>query len=440
MLYLLSQFSPVQQIMLVLTTLLNVMVGIYAANWCVLAMISLLWREKSVQPAKIAEWPNVSIHLPVFNEGAVVSRLIESCVRLDYPRNKLEILVLDDSTDETTNIVASYAAKFPGLVKLIHRNNRNGFKAGALRDALAITKGEVIAMFDADFVAPPYFLTRLIPYLYTDDKIAFVQARLGHLNSHSTWVTKAVSLAIDGYFLVEQRARYAANLLPHFLGTSGIFRKEAITSVGGWSGDTLAEDLDLSIRLQLGGWKHVYVPDVVCSGEVPPTLSVFVRQQFRWAKGFSECFRKYWRAIVHYPGMSLFQKVEALFQLACYFVLVLGVVGFILAIPYYMVFPLSFLLYDYWRFSLAPISLMASVATYIAPILVYGLAIAELRKMGKGTLRRFSDLVYLMIVGYFVTWAGALAVLEGLVGKKSVFNRTPKFGLVDLLPGTAKRT
>jgi cellulose synthase/poly-beta-1,6-N-acetylglucosamine synthase-like glycosyltransferase len=361
--------------------------------------------------------------------------LIESCTQLDYPRERLKILVLDDSTDQTTAIAESYANRYPSLVSVIHRDNRNGFKAGALQEALDITPSDVIAVFDADFVPPPHFLKSLIPYLYADDRIAFVQARVGHLNSHSTWVTKAVSLAIDGYFLVEQRARYAANLLPHFLGTSGIFRREAITSVGGWSGDTLAEDLDLSIRLQLKGWSHVYVPEVVCSGEVPPTLSVFVRQQFRWAKGFSECFRKYWKAIIHYSGMSSFQKIEALFQLACYFVLVLGAIGFILAIPYYLVFPWSFLLYDYWRCTMAPISLLASVAIYTAPVLIYGLAIAELRKMGKSSLGRFLHLVYLMILGYFVTWVGAIAVLEGLFGKKTPFHRTPKFGLVDLIPG-----
>ncbi len=432
MIYLLSQFSLIQQIMLILTTLITVMLGIYAANWCILAIISLTWPGKPPRAAKMVEWPTVSVHLPVFNEGAVVSRLIESCLRLDYPRDKLEILVLDDSTDKTTEIAASYAEKFPHLVKLIHRDNRKGFKAGALQGAISRTRGEVIAIFDADFVAPPHFLRQLVPYLYAEEKIAFVQARVGHLNSHSTWVTKAVSLAIDGYFLVEQRARYAANLLPHFLGTSGLFRKEAIIAAGGWSGDTLAEDLDLSIRLQLGGWKHVYVPDVVCSGEVPPTLSVFVRQQFRWAKGFSECLRKHWRALLRCPDMSLFQKVEAMFQLACYFVLVLGAAGFVLAIPYYMVFPWSFLLYDYWKLGFAPIYVLASVPTYVAPFLVYGLAIAELHKMGKSSPRRIVHLAYLGVLGYFVAWASVLAVLEGLAGKRSSFQRTPKFGLVDL--------
>jgi cellulose synthase/poly-beta-1,6-N-acetylglucosamine synthase-like glycosyltransferase len=407
------------------------MVGIYAVNWCVLAVISIRKKVKSPCPPRIDEWPTVSIHLPVYNESAVVSRLLDSCIRLDYPREKLEILVIDDSTDKTTDIVNDYCSRFPSIIKVIRRHSRQGFKAGALQEALRRSQGEFIAIFDADYVPPPDFLRRIIPYLYISEDIAFVQARVGHLNSHSTWVTKAVSLAIDGYFLVEQRARFAANLLPHFLGTSGVFRRKAIESAGGWSSDTLVEDLDLSIRLQLAGWKHIYVPEVVCSGEVPPTLSVFVRQQMRWAKGFSECLRKYWRTILYHKSLTLFQKIESLFQLACYFIFVLGVVGFFLAIPYYLIFPWSFLLYDYWKCSVATVAIIASVPIYAAPVLIYGLAIAELRKMEKISIRRAFHLGYLAIVGYVVSWAGALAVIDGLTGRRSVFRRTPKFGLVD---------
>ena len=151
----------------------------------------------------------------------------------------------------------------------------------------------------------------------------------------------------------------------------------------------------------------------------------------RWAKGFSECFRKYWRTIVYHRGLTLFQKVECLFQLACYFIFVLGVVGFFLAIPYYLIFPWSFLLYDYWKCSVAPVAIIASVPIYAAPILVYGLAIAELRKMEKISIRRAFHLIYLGIVGYIVSWAGALAVIDGLMGRRSAFRRTPKYGLID---------
>lgn len=431
MLTFLAQFSLIQQVLLILTTAVTVMVGIYSVNWCILAIISIRRRVKLPSPPIVTEWPTVSVHLPVYNERSVVSRLLESCLRLDYPRDKLEIMVIDDSTDDTTEIVKAYASRFPNLIKVIRRLCRRGFKAGALQEALSRSRGEVIAIFDADYVPPSNFLRRMVPYLYVNDKVAFVQARAGHLNSHSTWVTKAVSLAIDGYFLVEQRARFAANLLPHFLGTSGVFRRKAIEAVGGWSADTLVEDLDLSIRLQLAGWDHVYVPQVVCSGEVPPTLSVFVTQQMRWARGFSECLRKYWRSILHHKGLTLFQKVESLSQLACYFIFILGVVGFFLTIPYYLVFPLSFLLYDYWKCSVAPVAIIASVPIYAAPVMVYGLAIAELRKMEKINLRRVCHLGYLGIIGYIVSWAGAIAVIEGLIGKRSSFMRTPKFGLID---------
>ena len=426
-----TQFSLIQQIMLILTTALTVAVGIYAINWCILAIMSIRHSVKLPPPPMLTQWPTVSIHLPVYNERCVVSRLLKSCLQLDYPRDKLEIVVIDDSTDDTTEIVTRYAKDFPNLIKVIRRESRKGFKAGALQEALSRSKGEFITIFDADYVPPVDFLKRMIPYLYINDNIAFAQARSGHLNTNSTWVTKAVSLAIDGFFLVEQRARYASNLLPHFLGTSGIFRKKAIEEVGGWSSDTLVEDMDLSIRLQLAGWDHIYVPQVVCSGEVPPTLSVFVRQQMRWAKGFSECLRKYWRGILHHKGLTLFQKIESLLQLACYFVFVLGVVGFFLSIPYYLVFPWSFLLYDYWKCSVAPIAIIASVPIYAAPVLFYGLAIAELRRMEKISLRRICHLGYLGIIGYIVSWAGAVAVIEGLVGKRTPFSRTPKFVLVD---------
>ncbi len=430
-----TQFSLIQQVMLILTTALTVLVGIYAVNWCIISIMSIRHKMKLPSPPNLTNWPKVSIHLPVYNERCVVSRLLESCLKLDYPRDQLEIIVVDDSTDDTTNIINNYTGRFPDLIKVIRRESRIGFKAGALQEALSRSQGEFIAIFDADYVPPNDFLKRMIPYLYVSDKIAFAQARSGNLNSHSTWVTKAVSLAIDSFFLVEQRARFAGNLLPHFLGTSGIFRRSAIEAVGGWSSDTLVEDLDLSIRLQLAGWNHIYVPNVVCSGEVPPTLSVFVRQQMRWSKGFSECLRKYWKTILHHKGLTLFQKVESLFQLACYFVFVLGVVGFFLTIPYYLVFPWSFLLYDYWKCSVAPIAIIASVPIYAAPVLFYGLAIAELRKMEKISFRRICHLGYLGIIGYIVSWAGALAVIEGLIGKRSAFRRTPKFGLVDRYSG-----
>jgi len=427
----LGGISILQQLVLFLGTLFTVLVGIYASNWCLLTYYSIKGRKKTPHPPKINDWPKISIHIPLYNERNVASRLLEACVNLDYPREKLEIIVIDDSNDGTTEIARSYEVRHKDLMRVLHREKRDGFKAGALQQALKASTGEFIAIFDADYVPKPNLLKEMIPYLYVDERVAFVQARCGYLNRESSWITKAYSLAIDGYFLIDQRARFAENLLAHFSGTNGIFRRSAIEQVGGWHSDTLVEDLDLSVRLQLADWKYLYAPNVYCSGEIPPVLNALRKQQFRWAKGFTECLKKYWKAIILQKHWSGFQKVEALLQLSTYFMFVISAAGLVLMLPYYLLLPITFLMGDYWKTVFAPLTSIFSVAIYSAPLLVYGTAVSELRRESNDRFTRLFYLFYLMIVGFGILFSTAAAVIGALLGRKSPFDRTPKFGLVD---------
>ncbi|MEM3755200.1 MAG: glycosyltransferase, partial [Candidatus Bathyarchaeia archaeon] len=372
------------------------------------------------------------INLPIYNEEKVIARLLNAVLNLDYPKNKLEIIVIDDSNDSTTQIIKSYEEKYKGLIKFIHRNNRNGFKAGALQLALENSTGEFIAIFDADYVPKPNFLKALLPYLYIEENVAFVQARIGYLNKNQSWVTKAVALGLDGYCFIDQRARYASNLLAHFSGTNGIFRRKAIESVGGWSCDTLAEDLDLSVRLQLKGWKYVYLPQVVCDGEIPPKLSILKKQQFRWAKGFTECFKKHWKSILKSKSLSLFQKFEAILQLTIFFVYPISIVAIALALINYFIFPQTFL-NELWNFYLSPLASALSVIIYFSPLFMYTITIFEAEKFKnkKIGLNRLLHMLYLILVGVGILFTNSLAVIEALIGIKSQFERTPKFGIID---------
>ena len=239
-------------------------------------------------------WPRLTIQLPIYNERYVVQRLIESVCRLDYPKHLLQIQVLDDSTDDTVSI-AKFAVekiKAKGLdIVYLHRNNRMGCKAGALKEGLRSAKGELIAIFDADFVPDAAFLKASVPY-FIQSNIGMLQTRWGHLNSDYSLLTRAQSIGIDGHFSVEQASRAWGGLFMNFNGTAGIWRKAAIEDAGGWQADTLTEDLDLSYRAQLKGWQLIFVPGVVCPAEVPVTINAFKSQQHRWAKGSIQTAKK----------------------------------------------------------------------------------------------------------------------------------------------------
>ena len=272
------------------------------------------------------DWPAVTVQLPVYNEIHVVERLIDACARLDYPSARLQIQVLDDSTDGTTSIAENRAAfwRRRGVnVHLLHRSQRQGYKAGALREGLSKATGEFIAVFDADFSPQPDFLMRTLPAFLEDSEMetGFVQTRWTHLNADYSALTKAQALALDGHFVVEQAARHSVGLPFGFNGSAGIWRRACIEdpSVGGWQDDTLCEDLDLSYRAQLAGWRGVYLNGVEAPAELPPQMLAFKRQQFRWAKGSVATLRKL-AAAVWQGGWSTMKRTAAFIHLGGYLI------------------------------------------------------------------------------------------------------------------------
>ncbi|NIO72790.1 MAG: glycosyltransferase, partial [Anaerolineae bacterium] len=272
----------------VLYALCVVLLSLYGFNSLVLTWLYLRHRHDPIPvPSPPDEWPHVTVQLPIYNELHTVERLLNAAAGLDYPRDRLEIQVLDDSTDATSRVAARTVALLRRQgIDVIHisRPDRTGFKAGALAAGLAEAKGELIAIFDADFLPPPDFLQRVVPH-FADPIVGCVQTRWGHLNRDYSLFTQAQALGVDGHFVVEQTARSRAGLFINFNGTAGIWRRTCIGDAGGWQGDTLTEDLDLSYRAQLRGWQIGYVPDVVVPAELPAQISGFKRQQARWAQG-----------------------------------------------------------------------------------------------------------------------------------------------------------
>jgi len=420
-----TNLTNLQQVVLFMVAIITGLISIYAFNIWLLTLISMRGKNKVADPPHLDSWPKISIQLPLFNETRVAKRLLNACVRQDYPKEKLEIIVMDDSTDETTQIVKSFETEYPKLVKVIHREDRTGFKAGALDVAMQNSSGEFIALFDADYVPPADFLKKMVPYLFVDSKVAFVQSRWSYLDGQFSWIAKAISLGIDIYAFVDQRARYVGNLLAHFSGTCGVFRRTAIEDAGGWSADTLAEDLDLSIRLHLKGWRYIYVPSVVCPGEIPPTFDNLRHQQFRWAKGYSECLRKHGRAIIRSDRLNVFQKLEAILHLSTYFICPLTIIGIVVGLLYYSIFPPSFWLLSFWRYQVALITFLLSLVIYSAPLVAAGVTVSQL---GASKLTRILHLGYLGAIVYGLLLSNTRAVIEGLFSKTSYFYRTPKMG------------
>src|SRR5574341_398096 len=269
--------------------------SIYGFNY--LLMSWFYWRKRGEAPPRPAldDPPRVTVQLPIYNELYVVERVIDSAVALDWPRDRLQVQVLDDSDDETTQIAQARVDYFRrrGMdITLIRRTNREGFKAGALAAGLEGANGEFIAIFDADFVSPPDFLKQIIPHFAGRHDLGLVQTRWGHLNANYSTLTRVQALALDGHFVVEQSARQRNSLFMNFNGSAGVWRRACIEDAGGWQADTLSEDLDLSYRAQMRGWRIGYAPDVVVPGELPSQVEAFKKQQFRWAKGSFQVVRK----------------------------------------------------------------------------------------------------------------------------------------------------
>jgi Glycosyltransferase like family 2 len=400
-------------------TLLGLLV--YASNAYV--MVALHWRHRRdrAAPAPLPDpLPVVTVQLPLFNERYVARRLLEAVAALDYPRDRLEVQVLDDSTDDTPEIVAALVARLrAGGLDVVHRRRavRTGFKAGALADGLATARGEFIAIFDADFVPLPDFLRATLACFRPD--VAVVQGRWGHLNRGFSLLTVAQSLGIDGHFGVEQAARARSGLFLNFNGTAGVWRRAAIEDAGGWTHDTLTEDLDLSYRAQLRGWKIVYRPEIVCPAELPVLVSGFKSQQRRWAQGSMQTALKLLPAVWRAP-LPRWTKYQASVHLTYYLIHPLMLAGVALALPLRALAPTPPA--AGWQELAGLIFALATLGP--GTMLAYGQ-----RALGEPSWRRLLELPTIMVVGVGVALSTSRAVLGAFISGGREFVRTPKFGI-----------
>jgi cellulose synthase/poly-beta-1,6-N-acetylglucosamine synthase-like glycosyltransferase len=364
----------------------------------------------------IAVWPRVTVQLPVFNERYTIERLINAVARFDYPMDRLQVQVLDDSTDDTTGLIRRLVRKYTakGLdIELIRRSGRNGYKAGALAEGLKTASGDLIAIFDADFIPQPDWLKKTVPE-FRQRRLGCLQTRWGHLNDRFNTLTLAQSLGIDGHFIVEQNARSRHNLFMNFNGTSGLWRKACIVDAGGWQADTLTEDLDLSYRAQLRGWKFDYLSDVVVPAELPAHIEAFKKQQFRWAKGSFQTFKKLTPSILNSEA-PWYKKLMGILHISGYFVHPLMLIVLVLMLPVGLFSP--------YVFRWMPWTMIAA----FGPPLVYIFAETEhLPRLAE----RLSLLPVLTLIGFGLSLNNSVAAIEGLFGKTGgTFVRTPKFNL-----------
>tara|TARA_R110002096_G_scaffold407290_2_gene605737 strand:+ start:6545 stop:8029 length:1485 start_codon:yes stop_codon:yes gene_type:complete len=372
------------------------------------------------------EWPKVTVQLPLYNEKYVAERLIEKIVQLDYPANFLEIQVLDDSTDQTFKIVAKKVAEISkrGIdIRHIHRKDRVGYKAGALAEGLKTAKGEFIAIFDADFLPKHDFLKRIIPK-FKNQSVGMIQSRWEHLNQNYSLLTKLQAFGLDAHFSVEQGGRNIGNHFINFNGTAGIWRKETIYDAGGWQSDTLTEDLDLSYRAQLKGWKFLFLESVGAPAELPAAMNALKTQQFRWNKGAAECVRKNLWSVLKASDLKFSTKINAIFHLMNSAVFICIVVLALLSIP--MLYIKENQIEYKWLFNLAGFFLIS------LPILAYFYWTSMKKDYSNNWKAAAHFVVFFPLflsVSMGLSLHNALAVLEGYIGKKSAFIRTPKFNL-----------
>ncbi len=369
------------------------------------------------------ELPYVTVQLPMYNEMYVAERLIDAVVKLDYPADRLEIQVLDDSTDETVSIASRRVDKYreQGInISYLHRENRQGFKAGALAEGMRVARGEFIAVFDADFVPNKNFLHNAIHY-FTDDQVGMVQMRWSHLNRNYSLITQLQSIFLDGHFVIEHTARNRSGCFFNFNGTAGMWRKVTIVDGGGWQHDTLTEDLDLSYRSQMKGWKFIYLPELAVPAELPVDVIAFKAQQHRWAKGSIQTCKKLLPRILK-ADLPLRVKTEAFFHLAANF-------AYLLMIPLSVaILPVMILRRNLnWGQMMGldvPLFLMATASVTA----FYVVSQKELYSNWTQTLK-YQPL--LMALGIGLSVNNSVAVIEALLNQESEFVRTPKFGIED---------
>ncbi len=364
----------------------------------------------------------VTIQLPLYNELYVVERLIDSVCAIDYPKDKLEIQVLDDSTDETIEVAAKIVEEKKKLgfdISYIRRENRKGYKAGALKEGLAIAKGKYIAIFDADFIPRKNFLKKTLSF-FSDKNVGMIQTRWEHLNSNYSILTKAQALALDGHFVIEQTVRNKAGFFINFNGTGGVWKKECIEDAGNWHSDTLTEDLDLSYRAQLNGWKFIFLKDFTSPAELPSEINALKAQQFRWTKGAIETAKKI-LPLVWKSKIPLRVKLQSTFHLSNNLVFPFILLVAILNVP--LIFIKNSVSHEVY-FALMSVFVIAFISTFL--FYLYS------QKDVRTDWRKRIVLFPLFMAGSMgLAVNNSRAVFEGLMNRKSEFVRTPKFKVVD---------
>ena len=392
----------------------------YTVNFYYLAFLSRTRKESH----PTIDWgtPTITIQLPIYNEKYVAKRLVDAVCHMDYPKNKMKIMVCDDSDDDTVELLRGVVDGYKKegyQIEHVRRATRKGYKAGALKNAMKTTDTELVAIFDADFIPPTWFLKRAIPHFATS-KIGLVQCRWGHVNEDYSIITQVQALSIDFHFLVEQKAKSNSHLFMNFNGTAGIWRRECIEDAGGWHTATLVEDLDLSYRAQMKGWKCLFLPDIVVDAELPAQMNGSKRQQFRWAKGSIQCAIKLLSDVALKRNVAIESKIQAFIQLTRH-----------------IVYPLMLI-----QFLSLPVLLAAQVNLYVVSVLP-ALTIATYLAMGPGAYVLVIQGMYgkswkskakllpaLLVYNAGMSVNNTVAVFDAILGKKNEFHRTPKYGIV----------
>jgi cellulose synthase/poly-beta-1,6-N-acetylglucosamine synthase-like glycosyltransferase len=393
--------------------------AIYGISSMVNAVLYLRTRKTlkhktNISPPK--DWPMVTIQLPIFNEKYTVERLLNSVTQIEYPMDCLQIQVLDDSTDDTAKLVRRLVNEYKSRgsnIEWLHRTKRKGYKAGALDEGLSSATGDLIAIFDADFVPKPDFLKKTVP-LFQNSELGCLQTRWGHTNRKYNSLTLAEAMAIDGHFIVEQTARSRNDLFLNFNGTAGLWRRACIEDAGGWEWDTLTEDLDLSYRAQMCGWKIGYLPDVVVPAELPSQVEAFKKQQFRWAKGSFQVVRKILPRVFERSDIPWTVRLMAFLHLTGYLVHPLMLCLLLLTLPVGLIDPFAFKIF--------PFSFLAG----FGPPFLYLVANA---RQTPPFFERLKLIPLMTITGFGISLSTSIAVIEGLMGKGGNFVRTPKLNL-----------
>jgi hypothetical protein len=439
----------VHVILLILSVALTLLFFVYGFNLLYLLSAAVSYRPPSLPPGPLPT-PPVAIHLPVYNEKYVIRRVVEACVRMArvYGADRVRIVIIDDSDDDTVAEVDALVDEFArqGIrIQALRRGTRQGFKAGALQAALEQTSEDYIAIFDADFVPPADFLTRTVPHLVQDEQLAVVQGRWTHLNRDYNLLTRAIAIGIDVHFFIEQPGRYAAGCFLNFNGSGGVLRRKALIDAGGWQADTLAEDLDASYRMQMHGYRVLYLKDLECPGEVPPTVPSFRKQQARWACGSLRTARKNLPALTADQSLGIKRRVESAIHLTNYLVHPLMFLSFSLAclavlsradrVPILdaaLAFPLGghaaalaevgILRNAIWG-AVGSVIILGTVSAWVYPVVA-------LRAQGMKVTRNLPSLLVLFLLGCGISLGNTIEAGKALLTSRDwAFQRTPKYAI-----------